>query len=188
VRVGEILDELLVQVVGVLLAQRRLHRGVGRVLEALRHRGLLVADLLRDRGCLLVARAARHAHEELVGGELEVLVGERVRRELAGRVGLASGEQDEALAADGHHGVLELRGRGAVGVEALSHEALVALGLSQVGAERVGELRVAGEVRGGAHLGEGLLLDGVRVGQVLDELLVDRTDGHTGRPTRGRGR
>src|SRR3954469_17712943 len=108
--VGEVLDELLVEVVGVLLAQRRLDRGVGRVLEALRHRRLLVADLRGDGGGLVVAGTLGDAQQELVGGELEVLVGERVRGELAGRVRLALREQDEALAPDGHHGVLELRG------------------------------------------------------------------------------
>src|SRR3954452_19597224 len=178
VRIGEVLEQLLGEVVGVLLAQGRLDGRVGAVLDALRHRGLLVADLLGDGGGLLVAGAPRDAQQKLVGGVLEVLVGERVRAELPGRVGLAAGEQDEALAADRHDGVLELGRRRAVGVEALAHEPLVALGLRQVRAEGVGEAGVAGEVGRRAHLRDRLLLDGVRVGQVLDELVVDRAKGH----------
>src|SRR3954453_5294045 len=178
VRVGEVLEQLLCEVVGVLLAQRRLDRGVGAVLDALRHRGLLVADLLGDGGGLLVPGAPRDAQQELVGGELEVLVGEGVSAELAGRVGLAAGEEDEPLAADRHDGVLELGGRRAMRVQALADEALVALGLGQVGPEGVGEAGVAGEVGRRAHLRDRLFLDGVRVGQVLDELVVDRAKGH----------
>src|SRR3954471_24421794 len=189
VRVGEVLEQLLCEVVGVLLAQRRLDRGVGAVLDALCHRGLLVADLLGDGGGLVVAGAPRDAQQELVGGELEVLVGEGVGGELAGGVRLAAGEEDEPLAADRHDGILELGGRRAVGVEALAHEPLVALGLGEVLAERVGEAGVAGEVGRRAHLRDRLLLDGVRVGQVLDELVVDRAKGHgVALPDASRGR
>src|SRR3954454_16912896 len=178
VRVGEVLELLLGEVVGVLLAQGRLDGRVGAVLDALRHRGLLVADLLGDGGGLLVAGAPRDAQQKLVGGVLEVLVGERVRAELPGRVGVAAGEQEEALAADRPGGGLEVGRRRAVGVEALAQEPLVALGLRQVRAEGVGEAGVAGEVGRRAHLRDRLLLDGVRVGQVLDELVVDRAKGH----------
>src|SRR3954468_15064659 len=178
VRVGEVLEQLLCEVVRVLLAQRRLDGRVGAVLDALGHRGLLVADLLGDGGGLLVAGAPRDAQQELVGGVLEVLVGERVGAELARRVGLAAGEEDEPLAADRHDGVLELGGRRAMRVQALADEALVALGLRQVRPEGVGEAGVAGEVGRRAHLRDRLLLDGVRVGQVLDELVVDRAKGH----------
>jgi hypothetical protein len=49
----------------------------------------------------------------------------------------------------------------------------VRLGLGQVGAERIGDGRVAGDARREPQLRERLLLDGVGVGEVGGELLID---------------
>jgi hypothetical protein len=57
--------------------------------------------------------------------------------------------------------------------EPLAHEPFVLLGLGQVLAEGAGELGVTGDLGGGAQLSERLLLDRVRVGQVLGELLFE---------------
>jgi hypothetical protein len=54
----------------------------------------------------------------------------------------------------------------------------VLFGLAQMLGEDPAELGVAGDAGRGPHLDQRLLLDGVRVGQVLRELLVDRAFGH----------
>jgi hypothetical protein len=56
----------------------------------------------------LVAGPLGHPHEELVAGELEVLIGVRMGGQLARRIRLRLREEDEAGAADVHHRVLDL--------------------------------------------------------------------------------
>jgi hypothetical protein len=63
-------------------------------------------------------------------------------------------------------------------LEALAHAALVLLGFRDVPLERGDQHGIAGDLRGCLHLREGLLLDRVRVGEVLEGLLVDRSWGH----------
>ena len=67
---------------------------------------LQVTDRTGGGDHFLVAGALRGAAQELVRRELERLVGERVRVQLPGRVGLQLREEQEALAADLHHRVL----------------------------------------------------------------------------------
>src|SRR5581483_6151402 len=69
--------------------------------------------------------------------------------------------------------VLDARRAGVALVEQLANEPLVLAGLPQVLAERVRDLRVAGDVRRVAELCERLLFDRVRVRQILRQLLVD---------------
>src|SRR5439155_14100766 len=58
-------------------------------------------------------------------------------------------------------------------LEQLADEPLVLFRLPLVLAECVRDLLVAGEIRRVAKLGERLLLDRVRIGQILRQLLVD---------------
>jgi hypothetical protein len=140
--------------------------------EAVGHREPLRADQPRGFGGVAVAGDVGHAGEQLVRGCLEVLIGDRVGGELARRVRLGPREQHEPLAPRSHDRVLELGGRGAVGVEPGADDPLLLLGLDQVLGEDAAELGVAGDVRRGTQLGQRLLLDRVGVGQVLDELFA----------------
>ena len=133
---------------------------------------LLVADLPGDLDRLLVAGALGHTGEQLVAGELEVLVGDRVGDQLARRVGLGAREEDKALAAGGHDRVLELGRRGTVRLQAVADQPFLLLGLAEMVGEETGQLRVAGDLGRGAELGERLLLDRMRVRHVLDQLLT----------------
>src|SRR5204863_32107 len=70
--------------------------------------------------------------EQLVGGQLHVLVGVGVRGELAGRVRVEPRERDHGPAADAARDVLERRGVRSAGLELLAHEALLLTGLVEV--------------------------------------------------------
>src|SRR5581483_8218374 len=173
VRVGKVLAQLLAHVVRLELAQRRLDREIERRGEPFAHALLLVADPLRFRDRLLIARTLGHADEELVCGQLEMLIRVRMRDELARRVRLRAREQEEARAADLHEQVLELVRALAVRFQPSADRALVPLGLRQVVAEDVGETGVARRLRRALQLLQRLLLDRVGVCQVLHELFVD---------------
>ena len=134
---------------------------------------LVGADLPRNRADVRLAGPVGRACEQLVGGVLEGLVAQRVRQQLARRVGLHPGEGEESLALGLHHHVLELARRGVALLEELPREPLVALRLLPVLAQRLLEARLFRCLRRLVELGEGLHLDRVRVGDVLRQLLVD---------------
>jgi hypothetical protein len=146
------------------------------------HGQLLVAVAPRDLRGIGVPRALSHADQQLVGRELEVLVGQSVGDELAGRVGLRLREQREARPARLHDRVLHSGGRCAEGLEALPDTRLVVHGLLLVCAEQLRQPLVLGDLRRGLHLREGLLLDRMSVGQVLDDLVVQGLVGHQSTP------
>ena len=106
VRVGEVLAELLAEVVSRDVAQRRLYRAVEGCLEPLHHRALLARDRGSGLGHLRLARALGRPAQQLVRRQLERFVRKRVRVQLAGRVRLQAREEQESLAADLHHRVL----------------------------------------------------------------------------------
>src|SRR5581483_9868359 len=81
VRVGKVLAQLLAHVVRLELAQRRLDCEIERRGEAFAHALLLVADPLRLRDRLPIARTLGYADEELVCGQLEMLIRVRTREE-----------------------------------------------------------------------------------------------------------
>src|SRR5204863_4005813 len=101
---------------------------------------------------------------------LERLVRKGVRVQLSGRVRVEPGEEQKALAADLHHRVLHNRRLRVSGLQESPHAPLVALRLRQVLAVGRREVWVSGDVRRGPELGQRLLLDRMRIGQVLRQL------------------
>src|SRR5581483_2889513 len=89
VRVGKVLAQLLAHVVRLELAQRRLDCEIER-------RGEAFAHPLRLRDRLPIARTLGYADEELVCGQLEMLIRVRMRDELPRRVRLRAREEEEA--------------------------------------------------------------------------------------------
>jgi hypothetical protein len=187
VRVRDVLVELLAEVIRRDLAQRRLDDDVEHALQALGHRGLLGGDVASHCGRLLVARLLCHVLEQLVGRELHVLIGVGVRGELPRGVGVQLGEPDHSYPARLAGRVLDLRRLRSERLEAVPDALFVHLGLLEVHLERVGNGRVTGDPRRAPHLHQRLLLDGVDVGEVLDQLLLDRLRAHVPRLTRSGG-
>jgi hypothetical protein len=68
--------------------QGRAHRVVERRFQPLGHAPLIREDALGRVLGRTISRRTRDAREELVGGDLQMLVRVRVRGELPGRVGL----------------------------------------------------------------------------------------------------
>ena len=93
--------------------------------------------------------------------------------ELPGCVRLQTREEEEPLPADCHDDVLRARRLRAARLQEVAYEPLVAARLAEVLAVRGRELRVACDLRRRPQLGECLLLDRVRVGQVLRQLFCD---------------
>ena len=82
--------------------------------------------------------------------------------------------------------VLDPGGLCAEHFEAVSHPLLLHLGLAEMQLEDMGELGIAGDPAGTPHLHDRLLLDGVDIGQVLDELLLQGVGHRWGRCYPGR--
>jgi hypothetical protein len=76
--------------------------------------------------------------------------------------------------------------RGAVGLEQPADEHLVALGLGDVRVDHPLEPRVVRRAGGVAEVVQGLLLEPVGVGEVLDELFLDGGHGPSATPARYR--
>src|SRR5581483_2977444 len=171
VRVGKVLAQPLPRALAVA-CERRGCRAVEALLEPTHHRAFLAADLAGDAGDVRLAGAVGHARQQLVRGELQRLVRERVRDQLPGGVRLQSREEDEPLAADRHHRVLQPRRLRASLPKELAHHPLVAFGLGEMTAEQRGELGIAGDVGSGPQLRERLLLDRMRVAQVPIQLVL----------------
>ena len=93
-----------------------------------------------------------------------------MRVELAGRVRVQAGEEQEALAADLHHGVLGQRRLGATVLEQGTNALLMSFSLGEVLAVELGKLRMTRRVGRSAQLREGLHLDRMCICQVLGEL------------------
>ena len=182
-RLGQVPVDLVRQIVCWNLAQRCVDGAVEETFEALAHAALLLGDRGGHGGRLMVARELGDAAEQLEGGELDVLVGEGVRHQLAGGVRLGAGESDEALAGDRADEVLDDRRLGIARLEAIANEPLVVLRLAQVRGEGGGDLGVARDLVSRAHLRERLLLDRMRVGEVLGELVLEVVGGHCGSPS-----
>ncbi len=172
VGVGEVAVELRADVIGIDIPEGGVDGAVEAVRETVAHRPLLRLDLAADLGGGWVVRESRHPAQEVVRRLLHVLVGERVHDQLAWGVGLCRGEHGEAFAGQGPDGVLDRRGLRVVVSEALGNKARVAFGLDQMIGESRSDLLVLGELGRCPQLGERLLLDGMRVSQILDQLLL----------------
>src|SRR5204863_9462927 len=85
------------------------------------------------------------------------------------------GEEQKTLATDLHHRVLHDRRLRASGLQEIPYAPLVAFGLRQVLAVGRREVWVSGDVRRGPQLGQRLLLDRMRIGQVLRQLFCELT-------------
>src|SRR3954453_6379520 len=108
-----------------VLAQRRRDDVVEGRLDPRGGRALLLADLHGERRRRAVADVRGRALEQLVAGELQMLVGEGEGRELAGRVRVALEERAPVQRAGAHAGVLDPRRPVAQGVQALLEAALL---------------------------------------------------------------
>ena len=179
-RVGEVLAHPLAWARAVTRLERRGVRPVEAVLEPMHHLPLVARDLTREAGDVRLARTIRDACKQLVRSELESLVGERVRDELAGRVRLQAREQDEPPGPEADHGVLSPRRPRTALVEQLLDHALVPFRLREVLAKGRRDLRIAGDVRGRPELRQRLDLDGMGIGEVSVELLLDPIGHHLG--------
>ena len=93
--------------------------------------------------------------------------------ELGRRVRLGAEEGAEVQRAHAQRGVLELGRFGVVLLQAGADEVLLATGLLEVVDERGGEVGLAGDARPLLEQLDGLGLDRVGVGEVLDHLLAD---------------
>lgn len=178
VRVAQVLHELPGQIFAALLAQRGVQRAVPHAGRAIGHRSLLLGDALGELCAALVARALGGSPQQLVGRELQVLVGVRVHRQLARRVRVRPSEQHHPPAARASGQVLGPRGRGGALAESLPDETLLLFGLAQVLDEHAGQLADAGQPRRDPELRQRLFLKRVDVSEVLGQLLVGRTLGH----------
>ena len=96
------------------------------------HRPLLREYVARRLGRLVVPCTVSDPAQEVVRGELHMLVGKRVRNELSRGVRLSTREQDEALSGQRPNDVFEGGGLCPARLEALTHQTLVALGFGQV--------------------------------------------------------
>src|SRR5436190_911850 len=124
VGVGQVLDHLVGEVIRLERRDRGLDGGVEAGRDPAGHAALLLADLTRGGGDVWRAGALADAGEQLVEGELEMLVGVGVGRELAGGVGLELREQREPDAGSPSRQILDRRGLGVALVEKLAHPSL----------------------------------------------------------------
>src|SRR3954449_349907 len=153
--------------------QRRLDRAVPLRRDLARRRALLDQDRLDRAHDVVVVRASRDPPQLLVAADLEEL--ERVREggELARRVGLRGEEAAPVQRPEAHGGVLD-RVRGpAVRLEQRVDQPRVLAGLLEVLGVELGEDGVAGDLLALRQQRDRLVLDRVRVGEVLEQLLVE---------------
>ena len=101
-----------------------------------------------------------------------------VRNELAGRVRLHPGKEEEPGPAHPHQQILQLRRLRSPSLEQLADRPLVPLGLGQMVSEDLRESGVSGDVRRRLQLVQRLLFDRVDIGEVGGELFVQRGLGH----------
>jgi hypothetical protein len=177
VRVRQVLAELIAEIAPSDLTKRRLDRSVKAGGEPLGHGGLLLRDGSRRCNRVLVAGSLGDDRQELVCGQLHVLIRVGMRDELARRVRLGAREQDHPDPAGARREILDLGRVRFEGVQSPANESLLFLRFSEVLAEGPCQHRVASQPRGHLHLLERLLLDRVDVREVLDELFLERV-GH----------
>ena len=170
--IGQVLVQLLAQIVRLHGVKRQRYRPVEERLQTRGHVSLLTLDPAGHLERVRVTHTLGRERQELVGRLLHVLIGIGVDDKFARRVGLRVGKGDETLARDGPNQVLDGRQAGASRLEPLADQALVLLGLRQVTDEGFGQRPVSGQRGRGLHLGQRLLLDRVDVGEVFVQLIV----------------
>src|SRR6266545_5310474 len=154
-----------------LSRQRRVHSLGKRAGDAFRGLALLRQDPLAHPGRRLVAGAAGHPRELLVAPDLEVLEGAHEGRQLAGGVGMAAEERAPVERPEPQGRVLQGRRAGAERAQAFLDELRVIARLGEMVLVEVGERVAARELRPALEQRNRLLLDRVRVPQVLAQLL-----------------
>ena len=174
VGVRQVRSDPVAQIAGL----ERRERGAGALVEAgresLLHGDLVVLDAAGGRHDVGLPGLLGDERQELVRRLLERLVGVGVREQLPGRVGIQPREQDEALAAELHDGILESRRRGIAALEQRLDRLRVALRLAEVDVQGCGELDSFRQARQRAQLRERLLLDRVRICEIRRQVVVDR--------------
>ncbi len=169
--VAQVLDELLAQILGPLVAQGGARCRLPSIPDAVGHRALLGADAGGELRHSRVARPVGDPAQQLVGGKLHVLVGIDVHRELAGCVRVCLGEQDHAPSTEPSGDVLDGRRSGVAPLELRAHQPLVLARLYEMLLEDGGQLAVTGDVRRSLHLHERLFLDRMNIAKVVRQLL-----------------
>src|SRR4051794_33618833 len=151
--------------------QRRLDRAIPLRRDLARRRALLDEDRLDRAHHVGVVRPLRHPEQLLVAADLEELERVRERGKLARRVGLRGEEPAPVQRAEAHGRVLDRVGRAAVGLEQRVDQFRVLARLAEVLVVELGEDRVARDLLALRQEPDRLVLDRVRVGEVLEQLL-----------------
>src|SRR5947209_14212757 len=147
-----------------LVAQRGVE-GLGEQRPELLGGGSLVGqDSLRQLRGLRVSGSFRHPPQKLIAGGLEVLESVGKGTKLGRRIRLGSEERAPVQRPHTQHSVLELRRRGAAGLQSLLHPPEVILGLTQVLLIGGGQFGRAGQVWSLAQQLDRLRLQGVDIG------------------------
>src|SRR3954462_9372292 len=147
--------------------QRRLDRAVPLRRYLARRRALLDEDRLDRAHDVGVVRPSRHPQQLLVAADLEELERVRERGGPARRVRLRGEEPAPVQRAEPHGRVLDRVGRAAVGLEQRVDQLLVLARLAKVLVVDLGEDRVARDLLALRQQPDRLVLDRVRVGEVL---------------------
>src|SRR5918912_4193840 len=155
----------------LLCLERRPHGLVEGAGDAVRRLALLRQDPLDERGRLLVARALGHPSQLLVAADLQMLEGAREPGELPRRVRMGLEERAPIQRAEPERSVLHGRRIAAERVQACLDRLRVVACLVEVLRVDARERRAVGELRPALEERDRLLLDRVRVGEVLPQLL-----------------
>ena len=131
----------------------------------------------------MIAGAPSYPRQQLVCGQLHVLVGECVGGQLAGGVRVEPREGDHRPAADAPSDVLELGGIGTARLKRLRDETFLVARFIEVGAESIRQERPAGDLGRLLELGKRLYLDRMDVGQIFRQLVIDRAAAHRSLPS-----
>src|SRR3954464_9060491 len=153
--------------------QRRLDRAVPLRRDLARRRALLDEDRLDRAPHVGVVRPLRHPEQLLVAADLEELERVRERGKLAGGVGLRGEEPAPVERAEAHRRVLDRVARAAVRLEERVDQLRVLARFAEVLVVELGEDRVAGDLLTLRQQLDRLVLDRVRVGEVLEQLLCE---------------